>query len=141
MELFEEELREPTKEELEFIRNCEILEAAGISRQTIDLMVADQKKQAEIKERKRIVSKLEPYYLTVNVHCNLCGTTHQELFHMEKVEGGLYSRRIEYIPPEITEFKISQQEVRHCVCCQSVLEQMPSEWLAEMLINRAEVRF
>ena len=143
MEILESEVeeREPTKEELEYMRNIEILVSAGLAKDTIDLMIADQKKQAERKERKRINSKLEPYYLTVNVHCKLCGTIHQELFHMEKVEDGLYSRRLEYIPPEVTEFKISKQETRHCVCCKSVLEQMPSEWLAEMLIERSEVKF
>jgi len=144
---------EPTVEELKAMEHSSqeldpkaqainLLIQAGIPRNVLDLLIADEKRQHEKKERRKLIASVPvPYYLTVNVHCQLCGTTHQKLFYMESKEDGLHSRELEFIPPEVVDFKVSAQKVRHCDCCKPVLSNMPAEWLAEMLIERSEVRF
>jgi hypothetical protein len=115
------------------------LAAIGISKETIDLMIADELRQQLRKEKNKkvIVSHGESYYLRTLVHCTLCGASHHTNFYMEARSDGLHSRPVEFVPEDAV-IKTTSQEVEACCLCEVVLQEVEKEVLVASLIYRAK---
>ncbi len=86
-------------------------------------------------KKKHISASAGPEYdLVVTTKCKLCGSTNVKMYHMTKeiTFQGLVSHPTESVSPDCVR---KTYNVKHCSCCRSYLQTLPSDQIIDLLIQ------